>query len=238
MAGGRGAGPHVKNSLMHKGSGALWSPVRGCQRAGGLATFPQQRRWETPAGGQPSHAPGRPLPSANPGTMRACAIQAFQPNPAIEIQGFNLNAIPWAGGRGREGGEGDAPAPPGRGMPFPHPIPLCSRSPSRLSGPWDALKSHGSGWTAGAGAAEDGDRKLCSVVERSRRRSWQPLSWQSWAGAAGHPCPPAPCPPAPGTPQRPQNSLGGSLSTLRYTHLPSSSHPGHSPPGSILREEF
>lgn len=111
VAGGRGAGPHVKNSLMRKGGGALWSPVRGCQRAGGLATFPQQRRWETPAGGQPSHAPGRPLPSANPGTMRARAIQAFQLNPAIEIQGFNPNAVPWAGGRGREGEEGRCPFP-------------------------------------------------------------------------------------------------------------------------------
>lgn len=62
---------------------------------------------------EPSHAPIRPLPSANPGTMPARAIQAFQPNPAIEIQGFNLNAIPWAAGE-KEGKR------EGRGMLQPH----------------------------------------------------------------------------------------------------------------------
>lgn len=97
--------------------------------------------------GSPPMPPADLSPSANPGTMQERAIQAFQPNPAIEIQGFNLNAIPCAGGRGREGGK------EGNGMLFPHPVGF--RSPSRLSGPRDALKLHGSGWTGRPGAAED-----------------------------------------------------------------------------------
>lgn len=60
-------------------------------------------------------------------------------------------------------------------MPFfPTPSHSAPRSFSRLSGPRDALKSRGSGRTAGPGAAEDGDRKLRSAVEQSQRRGWQP----------------------------------------------------------------
>lgn len=56
--------------------------------------------------------------------MPARTIQAFQPNPAIEIQGFNLNAIPWAVGReGKEGGKGGR-CSSSTALSSPHPTEL------------------------------------------------------------------------------------------------------------------
>jgi len=221
VAGGPGASPHLKNSLMRSGGGALWSPVGGWQRAGGLATFPQQRRWETPAGGQPSHAPGRPLPSANPGTMRARAIQAFQPNLAIEIQGFNPNAVPWAAGRGREG----------RGMPFPHPTGLpLSLQALRTAGcsavVWIRADrrtrlSHGRRQKAALrGGAELVPRLAAPVLAK--------LGWCSQTPSTS-------C--SRDSPEGQESASGGPRAP--YATAPSpSSHRGHSPPGSTLREFY
>lgn len=67
-------------SLMAPG-GRFGARIR---RAGGLSAFPQQRRGETLGAGQPSHAPGRPLPSASPGTKRHALFRLCSRGPSIE----------------------------------------------------------------------------------------------------------------------------------------------------------
>lgn len=93
---GSGAGPHLPKT--HSCAQAAGPLEAGC----GMAA-----RWRSPArshsngagrcrgAGQPSHAPGRPLPSASPGTMRALRpIQAFQPRgpPPLKSRDLTPNA--------------------------------------------------------------------------------------------------------------------------------------------------
>lgn len=93
---GAGVGPHLPKT--HSCAQAAGPLEAGC----GMAA-----RWRSPArshsngagrcrgAGQPSHAPGRPLPSASPGTMRALRpIQAFQPRgpPPLKSRDLTPNA--------------------------------------------------------------------------------------------------------------------------------------------------
>lgn len=153
--------------------------------------------------GSPPMPPADLSPSANPGTMRARAIQAFQHPPPPQIpplKSRDLTQTPSPGlEAGGEGGrEGDA-------LSLPHPagLPLSLRV-LRTRGCSEVGRTDG----PGLGAVEDGDRKLRLAAPVPGCCSRTPVS--SCFG---------------GSPKA-KISLRGSPSTLRYTHLPSSSPPG------------